>query len=80
MTLLPLDDKAIFLKTHILVQRDNPSKLVSEFVRAFISRLNQVGLYQPDLQPSRNGHARNGLNPAASVDSASLPFPVREVA
>ena len=66
-TLAPrrLDDKVLFLKTQILVQRDNPSKLASEFVRAFIARLIQLGLYQSDLPLSMNGHARNGLTRTA---------------
>lgn len=51
MILCPLEEKGIFLRTQVLIRRDNPSKLVSEFVRAFIKRLDAAGLYQPELPP-----------------------------
>jgi DNA-binding transcriptional LysR family regulator len=81
----PLEEKGLFLKTQILVHRENPSKLVGEFVRAFIGRLTQAGLYQPDLPQSsnghtKNGHAKNGFAPTSSLLSPSLPFIDREVA
>lgn len=72
MILRPLEEKGIFLKTNVLMRRDNPSKLVSEFVRAFIKRLDQAGLYQPELPPFvGNGHR---------VESATLPFEPASVA
>jgi len=45
----PLEEKSIFLKTQVLIRRDNPTKLASEFVRAFMKRLDHAGLYQPEL-------------------------------
>jgi hypothetical protein len=51
MILRPLEEKGIFLRTQVLIRRDNPSKLVSEFVRAFIKRLELAGLFQPELPP-----------------------------
>lgn len=53
MIALPLEEKGIFLKTQLLAQRGNSSKLVGDFARAFMKRLNEVGLYQPELpQPT----------------------------
>jgi len=62
----PLEEKGIFLKTQILARRDNPSKLVSEFVRTFMKRFDLAGLYQPEL-PSVAGNGRRG-------DSAQPPL------
>lgn len=47
----PLEENGIFLKTHLIARRENPSRLVNEFVRAFMKRLSQAGLYQPELLP-----------------------------
>ena len=55
MIALPREEKSIFLKTQVLIRRDNPSRLASEFVRAFMKRLDHAGLYQPELPPSANG-------------------------
>lgn len=49
MMLCPLEEEGISLKAQVLIRRDHPSKMVSEFVRAFIKRLAQAGLYQPEL-------------------------------
>jgi hypothetical protein len=57
MVALPLEEKGIFLKTQLLAQRGNSSKLVADFARAFIKRLNEVGLYQPELPPPANAIA-----------------------
>lgn len=55
MVARPLEEKGIFLKTQLIVRRENPSKLVSEFVRTFMKRLELSGLYQPELPQSANG-------------------------
>jgi DNA-binding transcriptional LysR family regulator len=63
MILRPLEEKGIFLKTQVLIRRDNPSKLVSEFVRAFMKRLDAAGLFQPELPPFvGNGHRVDSRN------------------
>lgn len=49
MILRPLEEKGISLRTHVLIRRDNPPKMVSEFVRAFIKRIELAGLFQPEL-------------------------------
>jgi hypothetical protein len=49
MMLCLLEEEGISLKAQVLIRRDHPSKMVSEFVRAFIKRLAQAGLYQPEL-------------------------------
>jgi len=71
MVLHRLEEKSIFLKTQVLVQRENPSKLVSEFVRVFMKRLTQVGLYQPDLPPFA-GEARHVDSPQPSFVATSV--------
>ncbi len=63
MILRPLEEKGIFLRTQVLIRRDNPSKLVSQFVHAFIKRLELAGLYQPELPPFvGNGHRVDSRN------------------
>lgn len=65
MIVRPLEEKGLFLKTQVLIRRDNPSKMVSEFVRAFIKRLELAGLYQPDLPAfvgNGNGHRIDSRN------------------
>jgi len=44
-----LGEQDIFLSTQLVVRADNSSKLVSEFVRAFVKRLKHVNLYRPFL-------------------------------
>jgi DNA-binding transcriptional LysR family regulator len=44
-----LAEKQVFLKTQILARSENTSKLIAEFVRTFVKRLKQAGLYQPAL-------------------------------
>jgi hypothetical protein len=55
MVALPLEEKGTFPKTQLVVQRGNPSKQVSEFVRVFMKRLSLAGLCQPELPQSANG-------------------------
>lgn len=64
MILRPLEEEGISLKAQVLIRRDHPSKMVSEFVRAFMKRLANVGLYQPELPPLHGDERR--------VDSAKL--------
>jgi len=47
LILRTLVEKQVFLKTQILARSENTSKLVAEFVRTFVKRLKQAGLYQP---------------------------------
>ena len=42
-----LAEKQVYLKTQLLARSENTSKLVAEFVRTFVKRLKQAGLYQP---------------------------------
>jgi hypothetical protein len=55
MVALLLEEKGIFVKTQLVVQRVNLSKLVGEFVRVFKKRLSLAGPYQPELPQSANG-------------------------
>ena len=54
----PLDEEALRLDVHLAARADNSSKLVSEFVRAFVTKLKSV-LLPPQLslliEPG-NGH------------------------
>jgi hypothetical protein len=38
----PLDEKTLSLDEHLAARADNPSKLVSEFVRTFVKRMKSV--------------------------------------
>lgn len=42
-----LAEKQVYLKTQLLARSENSSKLVAEFVRTFVKRLKQAGLYRP---------------------------------
>lgn len=53
LVLCSLSEDKLFLKTQLLVRADNPSKLLSEFVRTLVKRLKQADLYQPSLVPSQ---------------------------
>lgn len=47
VVLRPLAEQDIFLRTELVARTENASMILSEFVRTFVKRLKQVGLYQP---------------------------------
>ena len=52
-----LREEGLSLNTHLVARAENRSKLVSEFVRSFVKRLKQAGLYEPlASEPASHAH------------------------
>ena len=50
MVFRPLSDPALMLDTHMAVRADSSSRLVSEFVRAFMKKSAQMAHVATDVQ------------------------------
>jgi hypothetical protein len=59
----------LFLGTHLVARAENGSKLVSEFVRNFVKRLKQAGLYEPIPSESASDVHCSGLMPTSKPSS-----------
>jgi DNA-binding transcriptional LysR family regulator len=65
-----LRENDLFLGTHLVARAENGSKLVSEFVRNFVKRLKQAGLYEPIPSESTSDVHCASLMPASKPSSA----------
>jgi len=64
-----LREDDLFLGTHLVARAENGSKLVSEFVRNFVKRLKQAGLYEPIPSESASDVHCAGLMPTSKSSS-----------
>jgi DNA-binding transcriptional LysR family regulator len=65
----PLAEPGIYCDTHLVVLADNRSKVLSELVRAFVKKLKQNGLYQPELNLGRSTAASSASNPSQDAST-----------